>query len=222
MQRFAADLHIHTFLSPCASPSMSPARIVGEAMRLGIEVIAVCDHNRADGVASVLDVASLAVRGPCVIPGIEITTAEEVHVLGYFPAPQQALTVAEALFSDASEPRALSASRFTLSQTVDLIHAHGGLAVAAHVDRGSFSVMSQLGFLPPDVRFDALEISAAGVSAGKAAGFASSGLALVSSSDSHAPDQVGTGITALEAEEASFAELALACAGRDGRRCVIA
>jgi len=220
MLRFAADLHIHTEHSPCASPDMTAALIVAEAVRKGIEVIAVCDHNTVAGVRAVLEAAVAA--GPYVVPGIEITTAEEVHVLGYFGGLADACSAARAVVAGVAEPHALGASRLTLGQTVDLIHRFGGLAVAAHVDRPHFSVSSQLGFLPPDIPFDGLEISAAGVSAGRARDFAATGITLVSSSDSHAPDGMGTGITALEMEGPSFSELRLALGGQKGRRCLIA
>ena len=79
-----------------------------------------------------------------------------------------------------------------------LIHRHGGLAVAAHVDRRSFSVPGQLGFIPPDVPFDGLEISAAGVAQGRAAEFAAHGLPLLCSSDGHFLNDIGCGFTVLE------------------------
>ena len=167
MVRLAADLHIHTSFSPCASRAMSPAAIVAEAVEKGIEVIAVCDHNCLDGVRPVMEMAAATANGPFVIPGIEITTAEEVHVLGYFTSPAEAQAVSDTAFADLPQPRALAASPLTLGEIVDLIHAHGGLAVAAHVDRPHFSVISQLGFLPPDVAFDGLEISGHGVGTGE-------------------------------------------------------
>jgi hypothetical protein len=90
------------------------------------------------------------------------------------------------------------------------------------MDRKSFSIPSQLGFLPPDVPFDALEISAAGVARGRETSFAGYGLPLVASSDSHFLDDVGSSWTVLEVEEPSFAELALALKGAGGRRSGIA
>ncbi len=77
----------------------------------------------------------------------------------------------------AIEPLMLSmASTFSLEATVDLVHRHGGLALAAHVDRRSFSVPSQLGFIPPGTAFQALEVSAHGVRVGRAAAFARAGV----------------------------------------------
>jgi predicted metal-dependent phosphoesterase TrpH len=220
MQRLAADMHIHTALSPCASPEMTPAAIVREAARKGLAVIAVCDHNTAGSVRAVLDAAVGIPNGPVVIAGIEITTVEEVHVLGWFGAAEDAIAAAGELEVDPA--LASAACQMSLSQTVDLIHRHAGLAVAAHVDRRSFSVPGQLGFIPPDVPFDALEISAGGAARGRATAFAGHGLPLVSSSDCHFLADMGTGFTTLWVENASFEEIAKALAMVDGRGCAIA
>jgi 3',5'-nucleoside bisphosphate phosphatase len=258
MMRLLADMHVHTVLSPCAARDMTPPAIVREAVRRGLAMIAVCDHNSAGNVQAVMEAARAAALDGAqplvVIAGMEITTAEEAHVLGLFPdapaaaaaaadvtaglplwrplsssgpsagmrTPEQELVDAAGARIGFEEKMLSAASRFTLSETVDLIHRHGGLAVAAHMDRRSFSVPGQLGFLPPEVPFDALEISAAGVTRGRAAGFAVHGLALVSSSDSHFLDDIGVSATALCVERPDFGELALALAGRDGRGCAIA
>ncbi len=266
MMRLLADMHVHTVLSPCASREMSPPAIVAESLRKGLAMIAVCDHNSAGNARAVAEAAAAAAataaaRGAAdpalrlmVIAGMEITTAEEAHVLGLFPdveaaeragaevraglplwrplssnGPSAALRSPEQELVDAAgnligiEVKMLSAaSRFSLSETVDLIHGNGGLAIAAHMDRRSFSVVSQLGFLPPDVPFDALEISAAGAARGRAGEFVARGLPLVSSSDSHFLDDIGVSRTALAVHAPSFAELALALAGAGGRGCAIA
>jgi hypothetical protein len=90
------------------------------------------------------------------------------------------------------------------------------------VDRRSFSVPGQLGFIPPDVPFDGLEISAGGAARGKAAGFAAHQLPLVSSSDCHYLDDMGSGSTMLEVAEPTFDEIAMALGMVEGRGCAIA
>jgi hypothetical protein len=252
MMRLLADMHVHTVLSPCASREMLPPAIVREALRKGLGMIAVCDHNSAGNTRAVMEAAGGA--GLAVIAGMEITTAEEAHVLGLFPdaeaaeraaaevraglplwrplssngpaaalrSPEQQLVDAAGEMIGIEEMMLSAASRFTLSETVALIHGHGGLAIAAHVDRRNFSVPSQLGFLPPDVPFDALEISAAGAARGRAKEFAVHRLPLVSSSDSHFLDDIGMSRTALAVEWPSLAEIALALAGASGRGCGIA
>jgi predicted metal-dependent phosphoesterase TrpH len=220
MNRFAADMHIHTVLSPCASAEMTPQAIVREAARRGLAVIAVCDHNTAGNVRAVVDAAAMIPGGPVVIAGMEITTVEEVHVLGWFRSPEEAIAAAGELEVDPA--LASAASQLTLSETVDLIHRHAGLAVAAHVDRRSFSVPGQLGFIPSDVPFDGLEISAGGAARGRAAAFAGHGLPLVSSSDCHFLQDMGSGSTILDVSEPSFSEIAKALGMVDGRGCAIA
>jgi PHP family Zn ribbon phosphoesterase len=246
-----ADLHLHTALSPCASPDMTPPRIVREALSQGLALIAVCDHNTCGNAAAVACAATRAAAQAgggrlAVIAGMEITTVEEVHVLGLFPglsAAQEAMARVQAGLPAWAPPRGCTQQRLLdeegrilgyeshllagssglrLSEAVELIRSLGGLAVASHVDRKSFSVIGQLGFLPPEVRFDALEISAAGAARGRAAEFLPAGLPLLSSSDGHCPEEVGAGCTLLEAEEPSFVELALALRGQGGRRCGIA
>lgn len=258
MVRLAADMHIHTVLSPCASREMTPPAIVREAARKGIALIAVCDHNSAGNVSAVEAAAAALPDGPAVIAGIEITTGEEAHVLGFFPSASAARAAGEEvaaglppwrpLAARTSAPRGAgglrepeqelvdangtrigiemrmlaAASCFGLSAAVDLIHRHGGLAVAAHVDRRSFSVPGQLGFIPPEVPFDGLEISAAGAARGRAAEFVSQGLPLLSSSDSHFLEEIGNGLTLLEVEAPVFSELSKALCGAEGRGCAIA
>jgi len=251
MIQCAADMHIHTVLSPCASRAMLPQAIVREAIEKGMAVIAVCDHNSA-GNARAVQEASEAMAGPAVIAGMEITTREEVHVLGLFPNAIAALAASDEvrdglpmwrpLLPNASpkraseqelvdadghitgtEPKMLAAaSVFSLAGTVSLIHRHGGLAVAAHMDRRSFSVPGQLGFLPLDVPFDGLEISAAGAAKGRIAEFAGHGLPVLCSSDGHFLTDIGSGFTMLEVQQTVFCEVSLALHGTDGRRCFLA
>jgi hypothetical protein len=240
MIRVAADLHVHTCLSPCAERLMRPRAIVEAAVARGIGMIGVTDHNSAGNVRAVVEQAGGRL---CVIAGMEITTSEEAHVVGLFPSAAAAEAAArevagtlprcrlpeaqELVDADGAtlglEPLMLSvASAFSLEETVDLVHRHGGLAVAAHVDRRSFSVPSQLGFIPPQAAFQALEVSAYGARAGRAAAFAGLGFTMTTGSDAHAPELVGEGFVVLDVEQACFRELALALAGADGRGCTVA
>lgn len=237
-----ADLHVHTALSPCADGSMTPPVIVGSALTEGLAMIAVCDHNSARNVAAVQEAAG---EHLCVLAGMEITTAEECHVVGLFPdaaaaeaaGDEVAATLAaadegyETFFGEqhlldatgletGRETLALAtATPLSVDAAVALVHRHGGLAVAAHIDRPSFGVIGQLGFFPEEAGFDAVELSRH-VPAGseQEAAFAVHGLPVLHSSDAHYVVDVGAARTAVTCERPSFDELALALRGLEGRR----
>jgi 3',5'-nucleoside bisphosphate phosphatase len=242
----AVDLHIHTALSPCAMDDVTPPAVVRAATVAGLAMIAVCDHNTAGNAAAVQEAAEAARAGgaaaPTVVAGIEITTAEDVHVVGLFPDAASAEATAREvlktlprgrgrsgkfgrqLLMDArgavrgTEPRMLAAaSHLGLNEAVALIKAHGGLAVAAHVDRPSFSVLSQLGVFPEDAGFDAIEISAFSRNAPRAAEMEAFGLPVLSSSDAHSLEEIGGVRSVLTVRQATFEELALAMRGTGGR-----
>ncbi|NLW50275.1 MAG: PHP domain-containing protein [Candidatus Brocadiaceae bacterium] len=244
MRIFRIDLHIHSALSACADDEMTPPAIVEAAQRAGLEMIAICDHNAAGNTAAIQAAAG---PSPVVLAGMEITTAEEAHVVGLFPCPEAAERAAAEVRAALPHADALrrgvprrgfgaqrlmtpdgvccglddallsAASALSLSDAVDVVRRHGGLAVAAHVDRPSFSVPAQLGMMPADVRFDAIEISAAGARRGREAEFAALELPILFGSDSHSLEEIGAACTMLRAAEPSFAELALALQARAGR-----
>lgn len=241
LKRWRADVHIHTALSPCADPELTPPAIVNAARQMGLELIAICDHNTAGNVAAVQRAAPPDLT---VLAGIEITTAEEVHVLGIFPAcacAQQVAQVVQASLPDLNQtPDPLgeqllldqegriighekkmlsSACALNLTLAVALIKRAHGLAVAAHVDRKAFSVIGQLGFFPMDAGFDAVEVSAAGVAAHRVERFQFPGLAVITSSDSHILSEIGVGWTSLAMASPCFDEFALALHSAQGRNC---
>ncbi len=241
MKTFRADLHVHTALSPCGGDEMTPPAIVAAALAAGLDMIAVCDHNAAGNVRAVGAAAGARLA---VIAGIEITTAEEVHVVGLFPTAGAAATAADEVgallppcdndytkffgeqwLCDAegrirgSEARALAlATSLTLDAAIELIQRYGGLAVAAHIDRPAFGVVTQLGFFPFEAGFAAIELSRR-VAPGSEdeARFADYGLPMLRSSDSHYLEDVGAIATALTLDAPTFAELALAVRRREGR-----
>jgi hypothetical protein len=243
LRLFRADLHIHTALSPCGAEEMTPAAIVATSLARGLDMIAICDHNASGNARAVQKAGEAA--GLAVLAGIELTTMEEVHIVGLFPDADRAERVAaqvrdllppadrgyysffgeqQILSCDGdeigSETAALALSTpLELNETVALIHRADGLAVAAHVDRKSFSVLSQLGFFPPDAGFDALEISKfLTEDSPRFEQVAQVGLPLVGSSDGHFLEEIGQGFTEFTAEAPTFSELALALQGAGGRR----
>jgi hypothetical protein len=187
-----------------------------------------------------------------VLAGMEIATAEEVHVVGIFPNPaaasaagaevrrtlpdatvayhkkfgQQDLLDASGNILDSELKMLGMAAGFDLAATIDLIHRHGGLAIAAHVNRPMYSVMSQLGVFPADAGFDAIEVfcphsdglEPAAPDESVLREFAGYGLPIVTSSDAHYLGDIGRCRTVVRVREPSFEELALALRGAGGRR----
>jgi predicted metal-dependent phosphoesterase TrpH len=229
VKRILADLHIHTVLSPCAGEEMTPPAIVRAAVAKGLDMIAICDHNSAGNVRATQEAAG---DDLAVLAGMEVTTAEEVHVLGLFPDAASAASAAEEVLAtlpdqpgpagagerqwlmDAggrvvgSEKKMLSAaSTFTLDQAVELVKRHGGMAVASHVDRPSFSVMSQLGLFPREAGFDAIEVFSGAAKPDTSAKWAALGLPILRSSDSHYLAGIASRTTCLTMQEATFTHL---------------
>lgn len=181
------DLHIHSALSPCGDEDMTPNNIVNMACLLGLDMIAVTDHNSAGNVRSVCKVANGKIK---VIPGIEVTTAEEVHCLCYFPSVEaaedmgrllkvnmqgiknrpeifgrQLLMNADDEITGEEESLLVSAVNMDVYRVCRETKERGGIFVPAHIDRASYSIVSNLGFLPPDLEIDALEITRQGIEA---------------------------------------------------------
>ena len=234
MRVLHADLHIHTCLSPCADREMSPAAVVRWALERGLDVIAICDHNSAENVEAASRAAERA--GLAVIGGMEITSREEVHVLGLFhedgllraaqdvvydnlPGENDPDTFGEQLVTD-EEDRVvghnrrllIGATELTLGEVVRTIHELGGIAIASHVDRPSFSVLSQLGFIPDGLGLDAVEVCSEDVPA------IPEGLAMVRSSDAHRLEEIGARRTRFLLERPTALEIGMALRRTAGRR----
>ena len=182
MKLIKADVHLHTCLSPCAEISQSPKRVVERAIEKGLNLIFITDHNSIANAESAMKAAQ-GYSELNVYPGMEITTREEVHVLSLFKNILSAGKMQEkineylpdAYFEKEKEEQIIanefdevegfygkslfSAVNLSLDEIIKMIHENNGLAIAAHIDRPSFSVLSQLGFIPDDCKFDALEVS---------------------------------------------------------------
>ncbi|MCI0474241.1 MAG: hypothetical protein L0Y76_11720 [Ignavibacteria bacterium] len=177
-----ADVHLHTCLSPCADITQSPKRILDEVNEKAVDLIFITDHNSMANVRACIN-AGKRYCNVAVCPGMEITTREEIHLLSLFENLSDAentLTyinyyLPEARFEKERQEQIIanefdevegfygkslySAVDLDLDEIIELIHGNNGLAVAAHIDRQSFSVISQLGFIPEKCKLDALEIS---------------------------------------------------------------
>jgi len=161
---------------------MIPPLIVRTALERSIDIIAITDHNAMDNIASVI--AAARSHPLTVLPGVELQTREEVHLLCLFNDLATALrfqeTVQRALPPMVNDPNyfgeqyivdetgdflreeqrlLLSSTTLSLNEAVDAVHHLEGLAIPAHIDRKAFGLIPNLGFIPPGLPVDALEIS---------------------------------------------------------------
>ena len=244
LREFHADLHIHTCLSPCASLDLSPRNIVDRAKFQGLDVIAITDHNTAKNVQVVMRLGEKG--GIKVIPGMEVQSREEIHLLTLFPDWPATASWAEEVFRSLPEMNndplifgdqpivdedgnilefesrlLLNSLRLSAEEIIRLVAGKGGLTIPSHFDRGSFSLLSQLGFIPPNMPLEALEVSRSRNSYPE--GVWREGprtLPLIASSDAHRPEEIGSGRTIFLMAEAALDELRLAFGNREGRRLV--
>ena len=93
------DLHIHSCLSPCGENDMTPATVAGLSALAGLDIIAICDHNTAGNVQAVQQAAAALAPGLLVIPGIELTCAEELHMVCLFPTAEAAEAAGEEIYA---------------------------------------------------------------------------------------------------------------------------
>ncbi len=182
MTSFAVDLHIHSALSPCAEEEMTPPNILARAASNGLRVIAITDHNTA---ANTPAFAEAARDTPLtVIPGMEVQTREEVHLICLFPTPEEALAWQEVVYRSlpplknearvfgeqhllnargeviGTEERLLLASTsLAIDEVFREVRKRGGICYPAHVDRPSYSIISNLGFIPPELEVTVAELS---------------------------------------------------------------
>lgn len=182
MTALAVDLHIHSCLSPCADDDMTPCDIAAMAALKGLAAISVCDHNACLNARACARAAGR--QGLVFVPGVEATTAEEIHALCYFPdiagledfcallqSRQPYMANRPDLFGgqiimDESDGVTGTCPRW-LGQATDLALeemerealARGGVLVPAHIDRPSQSLLAHLGFIPPGLKARTMEVT---------------------------------------------------------------
>ena len=175
------DLHIHSCLSPCADDDMTPYNIVNMAKLKGLDIIALTDHNSCKNCPALVEVARKA--GLNAVPGMELCTSEECHVICLFPTLEAAMEfdafVEGKLPTIMNNPEVFgtqiimdknddisghvpillaAASSISIDEVARQVRKLGGASFPAHIDRPSFSVISSLGTVP-DIGFTAFEIS---------------------------------------------------------------
>lgn len=180
--KYAVDLHMHSALSPCADKDMTPNNIVNMAKIKGLDAIALTDHNSCANLKAVSVCAQKS--GLVFIPGIEVETSEEVHLICLLPDVAAAVELQCIVYSAlppmtnrddifgrqlimdendrivAEESRMLlTAAAMTAGELYSVVRHLGGAVIPAHVDRPSNSILSNLGFIPEELGVKYLELS---------------------------------------------------------------
>lgn len=244
MQLYRADLHTHTVLSPCGDLEMSPRNIIEAAAGRGINIIGIADHNSTRNSLLVKKLGTE--EGILVLTGAEVTTREEIHCLAFFEQEEE-LTGFQSWIEENITRIPNSPARFgyqvvldedenivdqveyllimSLTRSIDeverKVHELNGLFIPAHVDRKVNSILSQLGFFPPAIKYDAIEITP----------YCKydelikqhriiADLPVIRSSDSHFLPDVGKAHTNFLMEGLSFDEIRLAFRGAEGRKVI--
>lgn len=180
MARWRCDLHMHSCLSPCGQLEMSPNALAALLAERGIQLAALTDHNAALNTPTF----EKACRRHGIVPlsGLEVQSSEECHILCLFADSRTAVDFGDYIYSllppvmnrpektgdqvwvDENDEILGELDKFLITSctlAVDeiarLARDRGGLAIPAHVDRPSFSLSSQLGFIP-EGPWDALEV----------------------------------------------------------------
>lgn len=182
LREYHYDLHMHSCLSPCADNDMTPNNLVNMALLGGLDVIAVTDHNAVGNCGAAMRAGER--NGLIVLPGMELTTSEEIHVLCLFPALGQAEEFAAQVYGSlppidnrpdifgeqlvldeedepvgALERLLLNASGFGIYEVPAAVEALGGVAILAHIDRQSNGVLGVLGDIDPMMGYSLAELS---------------------------------------------------------------
>jgi len=236
-----ADLHIHTCLSPCGDLEMSPKGIARQARSKEIDILGICDHNSSENVPALIKAAKK--YQITVLPGMEVTSSEEVHILALFDALDSAQRLQDIIYAHLpgendeetfgmqvvvneegevlhfNNKLLIGASTLPVEEVVKTIHSLNGLAIAAHIDREGFSLIGQLGFIPEGLELDALEISPA-ISFEAAVQKFAPLYPLTCSSDAHYLEDIGKGTTSFYIEEGTTEEIKKALMNVDGRKII--
>jgi 3',5'-nucleoside bisphosphate phosphatase len=221
---------------------MLPEFILERAAELGLNLIAVTDHNSAENCEAVMLAARTGPASIVVLPGMEVQTREEVHLLCLFDDLQQALRWQEVVYASlppsknkpevfgsqvvldaAGEPTGFNdrllatSSQLSVDDTVRSVAEMGGLCIPSHVDRPVYSIIANLGFIPPDLGIRGVEISPlVGAKDARARVFGLEGYTLVANGDAHRLKEMVCRTT-LKMEAPTVSELGRALAGEGGR-----
>jgi DNA polymerase III alpha subunit len=182
LKKYLAELHVHTVLSPCAGVEMIPPLIVKKALACGLNLIAITDHNASENVPAVIKAAEG--HDLTVLPGMELQTEEEVHVVCLFDTMDQLNSLQEIVdkklpdiknnieffgeqfivdhsgeFIRRKERLLINSTSLSFEEAFKEVSKLDGLFIPAHINRQAFGLIDRLGFIPPDLSLEVMEIS---------------------------------------------------------------
>lgn len=180
--KYSYDLHIHTALSPCADNDMTPNNIVNMSLLKQLDIIAITDHNSCENAKAVIEVSKLT--DLIVIPGMEVESLEEVHIICLFKDIEAALKMQSIVYDNLpniknkpeifgqqllynskdeiigeNDRLLITATKLSIDDIIQLTDEFDGVAYPAHIDRDSYSILSNLGVIPDDLNIKAIEFS---------------------------------------------------------------
>ena len=243
LRTFRADLHIHSCLSPCGDEEMRPRAVMNQVTATGLDIIAICDHNSTENTAAFMNAGYE--RGLTVLPGIEVTTKEEIHLLALFDRQEDCMALQEWIYKNlpgenveevfgsqtvvnerdetigTNRRMLIGATLLPLEQVVSFVGSLRGVTIASHIDRPAFSLLGQLGFIPEGIPLDGLEISSRTSNEEAQKRFhAYQHYSFVRFSDAHRLEDIGKNMTHFVLKEATSEEVKLALHRKEGRSVV--
>ncbi len=182
MNRYYYDLHIHSCLSPCADDDMTPANIAGMASLKGLTLLALTDHNSCRNCPAFFEACKAF--GIVPVPGMELTTAEDIHLIVLFPTLEQAMAFDEEIHSriipirnrpdifgnqwvvdsddnllETEDVLLINATDLDVDSAIALVERCGGVIYPAHIDRPSNGMVAILGSVPKEYGFSCVELN---------------------------------------------------------------
>lgn len=179
--KYYYDLHIHSDLSPCGSSDMTPNNILNMSLIKGLNIISITDHNSAGNLPAAMELSSRA--GIKVIPGLEVTSKEEVHVLCYFKELKNATEFGSIIYDSLPliknnieifgeqniynsndeitgtlEKLLINASKYTIEDIYSIVKEYRGVMIPAHINKMTNGILGVLGFMPFNLKIEHVEV----------------------------------------------------------------
>ena len=245
LSEYFVDLHVHTVLSPCGELEMGAPEIIARVIDQGIHLIAITDHNECSNVRAIQDAAGP--EGPAVLSGIEVQTAEDIHVVLIFPELSEAEKYQSWLrkgfrnvrnrpevfgyqlvidkfnnILDEVDTLLVQGVSYSIEEVLNTSKKHNAISILAHIDRPSFSFPAVLGPISYEFNIDALELSC-NITAQDAGKIKSTYpyRSIIRSSDSHKLETISqANCTRMLLDHLSFNEIAMALRHENGRKII--